>query len=401
MTLARPSTLEVRCVGAPVGAPWSVRATATPPPLGDGTVVLSSLHAELAGNGPMLALGLPDGVPFAVVVEPHWGDPAWRGLQPVGPLAATLSAPSTFVATFEPRVAAPASVGAVTVSLQLRVEATTGELPPSGRVSYTFRHRATGSSWVERGDGFVDWGPEDAGVSLSLQVERWPPTTPGELEWTVGDTTDRIQVPAADAGERVQLAATTRVPRSAILEGVRGVEVLDVAGTPVLVGGPDEVSANLLTEDDELGYASEADAGANLRSWLRGRVGQSLTAVRGTWLVSRAAPAVGGETVRLRLELGGYLLVHQPKPMPEGLGQLRAERTDGGWLGAHTTESPLPNPTERGDTTPSRADVVANGTLLGPLPPGDVGLRFLLGGVEVGRVTARAVAGEVSVLTIR
>ncbi len=78
-------------------------------------------------------------------------------------------------------------------------------------------------------------------------------------------------------------------------------------------------------------------------------------------------------------------------------------RFDGGWLGRRGDGEDLPPPDHPdADGSPSETcEAVHSGSLLDPLPAGDVPLRVTLGGVEVGRVTALVRAGEVTVLSLR
>lgn len=123
----------------------------------------------------------------------------------------------------------------------------------------------------------------------------------------------------------------------------------------------------------------------------------------GAWQTS--APfelPVSGRT-RVVVSPAGYVMVHTMHGADYRMGQMRIERVDGGWLGCRGDSGELPPPDhpDADGSASESCEAVHSGLLLGPLPAGEVPLRVTLGGVEVGRVTAKLKAGEVTVLSLR
>jgi hypothetical protein len=395
--LGRLANLEVRRTGAAENSSWEVCAEGEEPKLADGTV-MGRPSCSQSSREDSVVLSLPENVPFRIRVQADEDDRQSAGRTVAEPQTAVMSAPGSLLVRFHAESTADARPAYVNVEVEVAILAETGGLPPSGRVGYTFCERYA-DSHSEENEGTVDWGPKDAAVSVSHFESTWPPGVAGRVEWTVAGVAGSVEVPAGRAGDQIRLTGAVRIPPAAVETAAGALEVLDERGVPIPFDGPWETGVYLYNQDGAPCDAQGETAEDDVRAWLRDNIGQTVTAERGRWWVSRPGSTTADGTLRLQLELGGYLLVHLPKPLRAGLGRLTVERIDGAYLGMRGGDTHLPSPAE--DTGGWGRDGVTNGALVGPLPPGDLGLLFRVGGFEVGRTTARVVAGEVSILTIR
>jgi hypothetical protein len=198
-------------------------------------------------------------------------------------------------------------------------------------------------------------------------------------------------------GEEAEVEVEASGREEGVTDTIEGIDVVDVDGRAVEWRPEGPNPWRLFAGGDEFGLVTAPTAEA-WRAEFAPFGGRTVTVVLGSWKTSRPLALPSSGRGRVALHLGGYVLVHLRRPLPEEAGPLRLEREDGGWLGRAGGLRP-PSPDDEG--SPVSAGDVETGTLLGPLPPGDVPLRVLLGGVEVGRVVAKVVAGEVSVLSLR
>lgn len=398
VTLPRAVVVEVATDGAPDDAPWTAEVEFAPLTDRAGSNLLEFKRLERRSEGAPLRIEAAEGSGLHVRVHPFWQAERWKGLRALGPAGELLTAPGACRIRYGPGPS-PTTVPGRRIAVELTVVGGDGPLPAAGRLTFAFRPEIDGrpaGHWDER---IAEWDATRALPPLTGSVPDWPVAGTGALAWRIGRVTGRFVVPGTDSDEGVLLRSTVPIPLSDVESGPSDVEVTGPDGAAVPVGGDDVESADLFAPGAELGFSS--DAGENLRRWLIGRANARVVAVRGAWWVSPPTQASIGEPLRLRLELGGYVLLHLPTPPSTALGSLRVERVDGAWLGRYAPDEPLPPATEEREASISEVRSVSNGTMLGPLPPGTVELRFLLGGIEVGRATARVVAGQVSVLTIR
>jgi hypothetical protein len=150
-------------------------------------------------------------------------------------------------------------------------------------------------------------------------------------------------------------------------------------------------------------WAPVGEGGAWTGKVPAGAAGERAVVTAGAWLTSAPFTLPDSGSTRTVVSPGGYALLHTPYGADSRMGRMHIERMDGGWLGTRTDDVGLPPPDDP-NAAGSGSDpcgTVHSGALLGPLPAGEVPLRVTLGGVEVGRVTAHIVAGEVTILSLR
>lgn len=267
-----------------------------------------------------------------------------------------------------------------------------GRAPSAGRSEVTVRAIAKGKA-VSEASSPIWWAgeaPTETWCALTL-----PRDEPVLVQWT---GTGVEPGSAETTGTDRRLDVDVHVRAESIRPSLAGLDVIDVDGTPLPwdAGQPCPWSIGC---DDGWWGSGTVRSGTQWAEQLATFAGRRVTVMRGAWRTSRPVdiPLSGG--ARVTLELGGYVMVHVPAPLPADAGILRLERLDGGWLGWETATELCP-PSEVGDES-DPLSAVFEGTLLGPLPAGDVPLKVTLGGVEVGRVVAKVKAGEVTVLSLR
>ncbi len=218
------------------------------------------------------------------------------------------------------------------------------------------------------------------GTLLSLSV--------GQPGWFHGEVDAVVPSAGTTATERILL----RAPDSRPDPWADRLEVVSPDGRPVDREREAVALCAEVGEDGAWKFATPAEAS-----------GARAMVTVGAWRTSAPFDFPASGTARVVVEPGGYVMVHTTQGTDDRMGELRLERADGGWLGSRGDQGYLPPPDHPdADGAPSDpCEAVHSGLLLGPLPAGDVPLRVTLGGVEVGRVTAKVRAGAVTVLSLR
>lgn len=384
VTLRLPRLVDAvfRAEGLPVGTTWQLVVRGPPRADAGGGAWPRDQHT-LQSAATVLRTRVPEGVPLTVS--------GWAGIAPAGAACAPFEvvAPAEVAVPFRSREPV-AREALTTLTLRLVPEATEGTLPPRGYAAVDTLLTVDGSlrkqqTWT------IGWRPDDPDGANDTTVGVLAGSK-GSFHWQArGGPADAVTLPELPPGGAVTVGGRLRIPPASVVVGFDDVVVEDERGA-VLV--PSEaLGVHVFTGDESVGSAHDP---VQLRGLLGDLRTAALTIATDAWHVSRTVAAAPIGATRVRVELGGYLVVHVPRPPPTNAGPLRLTRTDGGWLGERA--SPLA-PTGAPEESP--AEQVRNGTVLGPLPAGAVEFEVSLGGVRLGAVTANVVAGEVSVLTLR
>ena len=385
--LRLPKMVEVvfRAEGLPAGATWQLMLQGAREPVGSGG---APAPWEYQGGtaGPTFRASLPEGA--AVTAR------GWASLPPHGAVCDPFAVPAAaeVVVPFRPR--RPPDRGATTrLTLRLAPEATEGTLPPRGSVIVDTLLELEGAR-RKSNQWTITWQPDDPDDRHDVTVEV-PAGAKGSYRWQAGGgPPDEVALPDLPPGGSVVVRGRLRVAPATAVVSFDHVAVEDERGAAIVPSEAQSVWA--FADTESAGAANAPDALDRLARELRT---DALTLATDAWHVSRAVGAATSGPTRVRVALGGYLVVHVPRPPPPSAGALTLRRADGGWLGVRTTA--LPGPGEPGAPEDQALASVGNGTVVGPLPAGPIELVVSIGGADLGPVTATVVAGEVSVLTLR
>jgi hypothetical protein len=271
-----------------------------------------------------------------------------------------------------------------------------GRVPPTTRRSALhFRWTSGPGSNVVDVERVIRWNTGRA-ERLDADLPLFPLAIEGgRLAWS-GDAVvpEESAVAGAGAGERKTQAVAVRIRADLLSAGLEGIDVL---------GGPDplpeDACVHLHTAGGTDGDGTSLELPANDDELARlSGLSPTTTAVLETeaWWTSEPTRIPPSGRARLRLVPAGYLLVVLREiPRPE-TGGISLRRADGAWLGTRRWEDIAEDAGEA-----KRLEDVGPGTLVGPLPEGDVPLVVLVGGIETARVVGRVTARRITPLELR
>jgi hypothetical protein len=261
----------------------------------------------------------------------------------------------------------------------------TGEVAPSTRSS-SFWWRWTTGPRADEGKQTLAWNDGRSQVP-PFDLPLHPGG--GRLAWGGDGVIEGEQAfDGAPAGETREGAIVVRVRADALPHGLDALEV---------VGGPDPWPEDvfLCAHVTDAGGTTVVDVpaeGARAAAIAPG----SVVVLDSPWWTSEPTRLPSGGRARVRLVPAGWLLVVLHEPPSAAVGDLVLRRADGAWLGTRVWE-------DLEDAGRAAADLegVGPGSLVGPLPEGDVALVVSLGGVEKRRVTGRVRANRITPLDLR